>query len=302
MRIMVVEERVRGVVMEQKNRRLWIILGIVAVIAAMLVACLSGCLAVAAGLGLFVNRSVEVADGSPRYQDRMERSFEVGPAPEVTIDNFAGRVTVRAGQPGRVDAVVTKRASRSSDLTGTGVGLHETQGGGLQIKAGRPLFAQNVSVDLDLTVPPGTQLKVELGAGEVAVSGLQAPLHIDLGAGNIQIEGVRGPIEARTDAGNIEARGVEGVARLDVATGSVYYGGVPRGDCSFRSRLGAVALELPPDINAEVDLQTSLGIIEVQCSVEGVVKPRRVQGTIGDGSQAVLHAESSMGAIALICR
>ena len=95
MRILVMEGATRESVIQEKSRNRWIVVVIVAAVAALLLACLIGCLTASLGLGLFVNRSVEGMDGTARVQDREERSYAVGLSPKVSVDNFAGKVTVR---------------------------------------------------------------------------------------------------------------------------------------------------------------------------------------------------------------
>jgi hypothetical protein len=251
-----------------------------------------------AGLGPWMFKSSEPAGP---YQERIEESYTTADAPSLQIDNFAGNVSIRAGESGTIQVVATKRASRSRDLSVIGVGIHEKEGG-LVIKTGRPLSRGNAAVDLEITTPADSHLDLELGAGNILVQGLSGGVEASVGAGNIGMDDVTGELGASSGAGTINVRGASGPVRLNNGTGTIVYRGTPQGHCRFNTGAGAIALELPTSPNVTLDLKTDVGTIEVKCPVDGQVSKRRVQGVIGTGDAARIEANAGVGGIGLTCK
>ena len=156
--------------------------------------------------------------------------------------------------------------------------------GGVEIKAQRPSFLNNVAVDLEITTPAGTHVDVHTGAGNVSICCLKGAAQVSTGAGNIDLDDQEGEIDAHTGAGNID------------------YQGAPQGDSRFEVGAGNITLVLPADLSMEVELQTGMGNIDVDFPVDGQATGRRVQGAIGGGTQGSIYAQTGAGNIDLIRR
>lgn len=269
--------------MENRNRNVWII---VAVVAVLLCLCtLVTAAIIAAGAGLFAAMPVVREGGIGRVTERTEGVYAAGQAPLLEVDNFAGNVTVRTGESGRMRVIVEKRAMSSEGLARIQVDVEE-QDNGLRIRSSRPsTLNANESVDLEVFVPA------------------DARLALDTGAGNLQIDDVQGEIRAHTGAGNVEASGATGPIRLETGAGNIDYEGGPQADATFGTGAGNITLRLPAGINAAIDLQTGIGRIDLGgFAVEGDTSGTDVQGTIGTGEGATIRADTGAGNIELIRR
>jgi DUF4097 and DUF4098 domain-containing protein YvlB len=100
----------------------------------------------------------------------------------------------------------------------------------------------------------------------------------------------------------MDVRGAAGTARLDTGAGSISYQGTPQGECRFETGAGNITLALPADLNIQVDLETRVGNIDVDFSVDGQVTRREVQGVIGSGAQGTIYAHSGAGNIDVVRR
>jgi DUF4097 and DUF4098 domain-containing protein YvlB len=249
--------------MKSRNRNVAIIVAVVVVLAC----CCALAVAVAgAGIALglqpfWVERSGPFDLGA-LYREPVEQTFEVGEAPTLEITNFAGSVTVRAGESDVIRVKATKKASTASRLGDIEVEMAE-QGGRVVIRTRKLDGSDNASVDLEITAPASTRLKVDSGAGTIAVSDTSGPVRLSLGAGEIT------------------------------------YSGTPAGACSFQTGAGNISLRLPAGSNVEVDLGTALGAVTVGLPVEGRVTLRQAKGVIGDGSQGSITAHTGVGTIFL---
>jgi hypothetical protein len=264
--------------MESKNRNVWIIVAVIVV-----VLCCCALALAAAVAGLFATQPFGWTGATSLQIERSEEAFAVGDAPSLKIDNFAGNVTVRAGERGTIRVIATKKAPRIGDLDRIGIQTDE-QDSGLTIRTNKPSGFTNAVVELEISAPAGTRLDARTGAG------------------NVDVQGLVGGVKADTGAGNIDIRGSAGTARLHTGAGNIGYQGTPQGECRFETGAGNISLALPADLNVQVDLNTGMGNIDVDYAVDGTDTRREVNGVIGDGSQGSIYAQSGTGNIDLIRR
>ena len=233
-------------------------------------------------LGVVLVLSLAACGGlKQRYSDVVEQSFAVGDAPMLTVDNFAGDVSVHAGEGSAIRVVATKRAAREKDLERIEVRMNERDGA-VEVVTDPPSGWKNVSVDLEITVPAGASVDLHTGAGDLIVRDLQGAVRADNGAGDVDIRGTSGAVDAHTGAGSID------------------YRGRPQGECRFDTGAGTIKLRLPDDVNIKVDLDTGVGDIDVELPVEGEVSNRKVEGIIGSGDEGEVRAHTGAGSIELV--
>jgi len=267
--------------MESRNRNVWIV-----IVAAILILCC--CLVVAAGLaiGLLTNRAQGFAGwtgwGPGLTTETVEHTFDVGTAPTLNVDSFAGDVFVQATTVDTIQVIATKRAPSTTAMRSIQVDF-EQQDGQARIQTRRPgAGVGNTSVRLQILVPPGTQLQLSLGAGTV------------------DIQGLTGGVEVNNGAGNVDIQSAEGQVRVDLGAGNINYEGIPSGDCRLNTGAGNIDLNLRPDADARIDLSTNIGNLTVSgFDVAGQVSARSAQGTIGTGGDASITARTNAGNVTL---
>ncbi len=265
--------------MESKNRNVWIVVILVLVIACCCV------LALAAGaIGWLATEYagpwIEPFDLGALDRERVEETFEIGDAPSLEITNFAGSVTIRSGEGDVARVVATKKASSRSRLDRIEVDMSAREGR-LVIKTRKSFTTGNASVDLEITAPAGSRVKVDTGAGEVDVRGITGQIDIDSGAGTVSV------------------RGAQGATRIDLGAGQITYEGTPSGDCRFQTGAGEIILRLPASPDVRIDVGTGLGGVDVDFDVDGHVSPRSAEGVIGDGSQGSIFAHTGVGGVSV---
>ena len=141
-----------------------------------------------------------------------EREFEVEGVEELSIDVLAGEVTVDAADVDRIRVVVDVRCNRgffrrSCERRADRVDLSDRRRGDrlhLEIEGLKLLASSGVRIHTIVTLPASLDVVVDLGIGEVAVSGVQGRLYVDLGIGEVSVTGVGG--EVVVDAGIGEVR------------------------------------------------------------------------------------------------
>lgn len=116
-------------------------------------------------------------------------------APAIEITNFAGTITVREGEPGQIAATMTKQ-SRLEDVAAAEAQLAEVTliveetGSGARVVADGPQNFDNLeeveiglTALLEVTVPPGADLTLNLGAGEITLEQPTGDVETNSGAG-----------------------------------------------------------------------------------------------------------------------
>lgn len=285
--------------MESKNRNVWIIVAVVAVF-------LCFCVVAATVIGVLSARAVRraVSDlpieglGTFSESERVVESFAAGEAPSLRIDNFAGEITVRAGESDRIQVTATKRARRVSDLGRIEIEMYE-EGGGVVVKTRKLANLNNAAVYFEVTVPASTRLDLHTGAGTTDVRGIGADVKVFTGAGTVTLSDVVGDIDAHTGAGLMEVSRSRGRAQMDTGAGAIHFQGELQGDCRFTTGAGEIRLELPADLNMEIDLSSGMGSVDVGYPVVGQTSTRSAKGTIGTGSEGSIYGFTGVGSIDL---
>jgi len=285
--------------MESKNRNVWIIVAVVAVV-------LCFCVAMATVIGVLSARAVrtavldlpDISWGTLSESERVVESFAAGEAPSLRIDDFAGEITVRVGESDRIQVTATRLARRVSDLDRIEIEMYE-EGGGVVVKTRKLANLNNVTVRFAVTVPARTRLELHTGAGTIDVRGIENDVKVFTGAGTVSLRDVVGDIEAHTGAGLMEVRRTRGRAEIDTGAGQIEFQGELQGDCRFTTGAGEIRLELPADLNMEVDLSSGLGSVDVGYPVVGQTSTRSAKGTIGTGSEGSIYAFTGVGSIDL---
>lgn len=181
--------------------------------------------------------------GDVTAQEKETQGVIVEGVPNLGVQHFAGNVKIRDGEPGRISADLTKQ-SRLRNRSQAEAQLEQitmtfTQQGaevGLTIQ-GPPLrsgLAASPTADLELSVPPGTTVDLNIGAGDITITEPLGSIIVNSGAGNITVAEPLGDVQVNGGAGNITVT-LPGDAsfRLVVAGGPIRvnseFPGVPTG-------------------------------------------------------------------------
>ena len=140
--------------------------------------------------------ALDAISGQVTAESQETQSVIVPGVPSLIVDHFAGNVTIRDGEADKITAHLT-RQSRLDDaaeaeaqlelitMTYTQTGTDVT----LSIK-GRDGISQGLdaaTANLELLVPPGTVLDINLGAGNLTVERPSDDVTVNLGAGNATV-------------------------------------------------------------------------------------------------------------------
>ncbi len=121
--------------------------------------------------------------------------------------------------------------------------------------------------------------------------------------GSLEVTGVTTEVRARTVNGSITARSAGGPVRASTVNGSINVSmGSVRSteDLEYETVNGAITIELPASFGAQLELSTVNGRVttEFPITVSGTLSPKRLRGTVGDGSTR-LRASTVNGSVTL---
>lgn len=139
--------------------------------------------------------SIPELGGETTAQETESAELAIDGAPPIEITNFAGTITVREGDPGRISATVLKEsrladaAKAQAQLAEVTLTVEETSGGARVVVEG-PNNIDNIrdlevglTGRLEVIVPPGSDLDVNLGAGEITLEQPTGDVDVNNGAG-----------------------------------------------------------------------------------------------------------------------
>lgn len=201
------------------------------------------------------------------------RTFQIMEHARLVINNGAGTVSIRRGEEGMVSVTATKRAS------GIGIDAEHMQinynqyGDTLDISSRMAWSLLQFglrTVDFEITVPSSCDVRLQNGAGRVAVQGTSGEIRVRTGSGRVYAYDLQGRIAMKTGSGRIEAGNLQGL--IDLHTGS--------------SRIEAQNLQ------GQTNLRTGSSRI-ILGNVRGQLTAQTGSGRI-EVSQAVLSGESSL--------
>ncbi len=143
----------------------------------------------------------------------------------------------------------------------------------------------DVSVHFTVKVPDGVRVDVSTVNGGLEINGVTTEVRAATVNGSINARSAGGPVRATTVNGGIK-----------VSMGSIGNGD----DLEYETVNGAITIELPANIGAQVELSTVNGGVttDFPVTVSGTLSRKRLRGTIGDG-RTRLRASTVNGGITL---
>lgn len=162
------------------------------------------------------------------------------------------------------------------------------------------------SATLHLRVPPDCPVEVATVSGDVVAAGLTARTAIRSASGNVTLDDMAGAVDVNTASGNLDIRDMSGNLKFNSVSGELAIAGgnlsglsaktgsgqllgdvdvPPAGRVRLASVSGDIALRVPGDTSATVDLRTATGKLNTEFTLENRDKRayRRMGGNVGSG-------------------
>jgi hypothetical protein len=173
-------------------------------------------------------------------------------------------------------------------------------------------WLRGISMRLEISTPPETQLRARADSGGIRVDGIRGPVdcHTDSGgieirnigsevratadSGGIRIGNIDGPVTARVDSGGIGALDVAGSIDAQADSGSIRLAQTKAAAVRAKAGSGGITLQLAPGAGYNVRADAGSGHISVpEMTVQSEISKHHVEGKVrGGGPFVSLHVDS----------
>jgi hypothetical protein len=134
--------------------------------------------------------------------------------------------------------------------------------------------SNQIAVDFDIGVPAGVKIGAHTVNSEVTISGVTS---------EVRAHTINGRVNVETDGGPVSASSVNGSVHATM----LHYR--PTQAMRFSTVNGSVIVELPNDVNADVELTTVNGrfTTDFPVTLSGRIDPRHLRATLGKGGPLI---------------
>lgn len=250
-------------------------------------------------------------------REQFEQSFEQpveGPVSRVEVETSSGFVHIR-GVPGakltvtgRISAYA-RSAEKARELAGRIAQAPPVERSGEVLYVGRQLhqelsFAEGISVDYELTVPPELGAVIDTSSGDVEVDGLQGAVQVDSSSGDVSLSRV-GSAKVDSSSGDVVLKEIRGDIDVDTSSGDVKIRASPgpRTRWIVDTSSGDVTLAVDSHSAFRLHATTSSGDVktDLPIRVRGTVDSDELHGDIGEGpSEAEVKIGTSSGDVSIL--
>ena len=252
------------------------------------------------------------------------------PAPgsgNVRIHNANGRTRVVGEERGDVEIVCRRVARAESEAAAAELLerirlLHEIgSDGALELETDAPRkWSRRGHVDIEVRTPRGTAVEIVASNGRVSVEGLRSAVTARSSNGSVELCDVVGDVHVATSnakvccfatEGKLVARSSNGKIELEDHRGSIdastsnglircSVGALGRAGCQLSTSNGRIVLELPEEVDAEVDIRVDNGVIRNDRPLCHAARERggQLRGRLGRGG-APIRLRTSNGSVSL---
>ena len=162
---------------------------------------------------------------------------------------------------------------------------------------------RDVRVRFIVRVPAGVRVSAGTVNGEMSVRDVSSEVRASTVNGRVRVSNVGGPVRASTVNGGIDVTTSRGPVNASTVNGGIDVRMAAisgDGEMKFNTVNGSISLEMPPSIDANVEMETMHGSISSDFPVQlsGRFGPRHARGTIGRGGRNI-ELETLNGSVEL---
>ena len=126
---------------------------------------------------------------------------------------------------GSVQVTATETTGTEVLITGRDADLCEVRQDGTRIAIKGPkqrsLFSGGDRLDVDVTVPTGSDVAVRTGSADVRLDGTIASGQVKSGSGEVVVDAATGPVQVETGSGDVQVRDAQGALQVKSGSGDV---------------------------------------------------------------------------------
>jgi DUF4097 and DUF4098 domain-containing protein YvlB len=234
--------------------------------------------------------------------DEWSKTYTLTGQPDLRVDTSDANIRVSTWDQNTIEAKVTTTHYK---IGGDGIRIEEHQSGDMvEIDVRYPhmhgfgitINGGNHRVDIDIHMPREGRVDLHTGDGKIELAQFKGEMQLHSGDGSQDIDTVDGKLRATTGDGHIRANGRFDELELKTGDGRVDARAAAGSTLGTGWRLesgdGAVTLEVPDNLAADLDLHTGDGHIDLDMPVttEGKIRQNEIRGKLnGGGNLLTIH-------------
>jgi DUF4097 and DUF4098 domain-containing protein YvlB len=229
-----------------------------------------------------------------RLEERFDKTFDVQPGTSFTLSTMNGHISVRGTDESRVHVMAVKRVRAESEAEAREVmnalEIRVNAGNGtLDVSSDVPRDLRDIDagVNFEVTVPRSMNVALRTSNGAIELADVSGDLSTRTTNGRIRVSGASGTLNTSTTNGSIDAQLVS------------VTGGKPM---TFSTTNGAISLDVPQSIAADVDASTTNGTIHSDLPVTTRSVERNALSGAVNGGGAELRLKTTNGSITIRTR
>ncbi|MBO1416975.1 DUF4097 family beta strand repeat-containing protein [Streptomyces sp. FH025] len=222
-------------------------------------------------------------------QQRTEETEYPEAVHRLRLETGSAYVRIKTGADGRVLLRKTLDWMVSEPEVRTGV-VDGVMDVGVTCRRTPPFY--NCGAQIELEVPPGTEVTGEVTSGSVEVDGLTGPVHLEGTSGAIYLRRLSGEVHARTTSGMVQGTELDS-ERVDVGSGSgavdLGFAGAPR-EVSVSTGSGLVTVTVPRGSHYRISGRTGSGSSSIDPALGDASSPNSLVAEVGSGELKIGYA------------
>jgi DUF4097 and DUF4098 domain-containing protein YvlB len=231
--------------------------------------------------------------------DEWSKTFKLTGKPELRVETSDANIRISTGEQDTIEAKVTTSRDKIGE---NGIRIEDHQEGDkveLEVRFPHHNFNFEIGshhVDIDIHMPREGRINLRTGDGKIEVNNFKGDMDLRSGDGSQEIDGVEGRLRATAGDGHIRANGRFEALELHTGDGRVEARATAGSSLATGWKLesgdGSVTLEVPENLQADVDLHTGDGHIDLDLpvSTQGKIRENDVHGKLnGGGNLLTIH-------------
>jgi len=203
-----------------------------------------------------------------------EHHFHTPEPVQLSADNGSGRVQVTAAETSETRVIVTGRHADEVEVT-----QH-----GREIRVAPPrrrtgFFGGDESLDIDISLPIGSDLSVRTGSADVSMQGPVGSVQVKTGSGDVGIEESCEDVQVKCGSGDVRIGDAQASVAVSTGSGDVEIGR-NRGPAVVKTGSGDVRFR---EATTEVSVMTGSGDLTIDTARYGRFHAKGASGSIHVG-------------------
>jgi DUF4097 and DUF4098 domain-containing protein YvlB len=163
-----------------------------------------------------------ICDGSERFREDFQYSYNLKPGGRVSVDNSNGSIEILSWEKDAVQIAGNKYASREEDMKNLKIEIRASDSS-IEVRTVRPAGRRgNMGAKYFIRVPRQVALDmIHSSNGQIRVEDVEGTLRLETSNGAIRMRKVRGRVDAKTSNGTIEGNDLVGDAVLRTSNGAI---------------------------------------------------------------------------------